>query len=187
MTYTNQASNHLMTHAELQQVQTDLQNGIVVCRSTIEKVVQHALNVHPYASPMLGFFNGDPESTDKVLDDLQKAKASEIFPIHEGTLRHLFERQYGPKNDFAWLKDGKYKNPQLQQAWELWNHAATSLMMHLTGVWQHDEDCAKRLRAICKLVGINDSVPQKDDDLWASSFAVLGLVRKAVKERLGIK
>lgn len=108
----------------------------------------------------------------------------DVFPIREETLRILFEKHYGPKSFFAWRNsDDSYKNESLQHAWTLWQQAAISIMMHLTGVWEQDEDCAKRLRAVCKLVGIADIVPQSDDDLWYNAFSVLGLIRKRLKER----
>jgi hypothetical protein len=174
-----------MKHEELLQMKRDMDNGIMLSKSCYRRLLNHALEVHPYASPMVGFFNGDPRSTEIVSEQLLKAGRQDPFPIPEGTLRHLFEKHYGPKMDFAWVKDdNKYKNEQLQRAWEIWQQAACALMTYLTGVWDADEDAAKRLRAITKIVGINDQMPASDDDLWASAFSVLGAIRKRLKEIL---
>ena len=46
----------------------------------------------------------------------------------------------------------------------------------------HDEDAAIRLRAVCKLVGIADHVPQDNETLWGAAFAVLGQIRRALEK-----
>src|SRR5438874_2313059 len=39
--------------------------------------------------------------------------------------RELFEKRFGPKDNFAWrTPDGKYKLASLQSAWEIWQAAA---------------------------------------------------------------
>lgn len=44
-----------------------------------------------------------------------------------------------------------------------------------------DADAAKRLRLICKLLGIESHVPADDETLWGAAFAVLGQVRAALE------
>lgn len=43
-----------------------------------------------------------------------------------------------------------------------------------------DADAAKRLRAICGLLGLKKAVPEDDATLMGALFAVLGMVRRAV-------
>lgn len=40
-----------------------------------------------------------------------------------------------------------------------------------------DDGAAKRLRQVCKLVGLEKAVPESDAELWGCAFSVLGMIR----------
>jgi hypothetical protein len=47
-----------------------------------------------------------------------------------------------------------------------------------------DLDAAKRLRLICKLLGLESAIPDDDASLMGCLFPVLGMIRRNVEERL---
>jgi hypothetical protein len=86
--------------------------------------------------------------------------------------RELFERQYGPKDNFAWrTPDGDYKVAALQSAWEIW---LTSVLAHCGSATpaaneQEHNDLARKaaywwdtLLKCARLldVPVEDSIPQ---------------------------
>lgn len=50
--------------------------------------------------------------------------------------------------------------------------------------WREDMDAAKRLRLICKLLGLESAIPDGDESLIGCLFPVLGMIRRAIEERL---
>lgn len=44
--------------------------------------------------------------------------------------------------------------------------------------------CAKRLRLIAEMLGIEKTIPEKNTDLWACAFSVLGMIRRELEKTL---